>query len=196
VERGVSDGTFDIAFPYVPTPSRMKEFLYSRPVVWVGADTGLFVRKGHALEGVGFAGAALAGVPRLRLCRVRGYAEAEELQTPEAKGRFVAVDSTSDEECLRFLLRGRVDAFFYGESRLPALFEQARLAPLDLGRMDVRFRGTSYHFIVSRRLPDAPARLAQLDAAIEEVLEGKEADELVRRFTTHDVLATGPYSSR
>ncbi len=170
---GVLAGRFLGTFPYVRTPDRAMEMLFSDPLLEVRQLVYLSVHSGMAFNGPeDFRGR--------RVCAPVGYALPPELAELAAAGALTRESPADLPACVRMVASGRVDAFvideFTGRSAVAkaAAGEEIRVASLPYAR-------AGQHLILSRSLPEAAAILAAFNAGLKKLKDGGAFEEMLLR---------------
>ncbi|AWJ84652.1 amino acid ABC transporter substrate-binding protein [Azospirillum sp. TSH58] len=170
---GVLAGKFLGTFPYVRTPDREMEMLFSDPLlevrqlVYLSAHSGMVFRKPEDFRG-------------RTVCAPVGYALPPELAALAAAGALTRESPADLPACVRMAASGRVDAFvideFTGRSAVAKAMmgDEIRVAPLPYAR-------AGQHLILSRSLPEAAAILAAFNAGLRKLKDGGAFEEILRR---------------
>lgn len=174
---GVVGGKYLGGFPYVRTPEREAEVLFSDPLievrqlVYLSTRTPMDFRSPQDFKG-------------RSVCAPVGYALPAELAALVARGELTRESPADLPACVRMVAADRVDAFVIDE-----FTGQAAVASLVAGR-DIRIAERPYarvgqHLILSRANPDAAAVLAAFNSGLKKLKESGAFDEIVRRHLRH-----------
>lgn len=165
-------GRFDATFPYVKTPERERDFLYSDPLFTVRPVVFMPAERRFAYTGP-------ADLQGRRLCVGLGYAPPEVLQRMIEAGRLERVTAPSIAACPGLLAAGRAD-FFVQDLRIgTAIIARVGLTQTILPVSEPPFATSEIHFIVPRRRPDAAALIARFNAALAQLRTSGEYDRLL-----------------
>ncbi|MBF8162947.1 transporter substrate-binding domain-containing protein [Pseudomonas mendocina] len=153
--RGEYDGTF----PYVRSPQREADFLYSAPLYVT--EQHLFSRTEDRIE-IG----DLPGLAGRRLCYPLGWQPPQAIQELIEAGVLQRHSPLGLKECAQLLLLQRDDLFLadrgLGESALRAIGAEAG----QFHRSTTTLGNNTLHFIVSRRHPRAAELIARFDRGL------------------------------
>ncbi len=154
---GVVLGRFLATFPYVRTPEREREVLFSDPVVEVRQF--VYLSKRSAME---FHGGDSGGVTDFRgrtVCQPAGYALPAELEELVQLGRLTRHTPTDLGACMRMVAAGRADALVIDEYSAAAAIARAGLAE-DIRISERPFAVVTLHLVVGLATPGAEATVA------------------------------------
>lgn len=172
---GVLAGRFLATFPYVRTPEREREALFSDPVLEVRQLVYLSTHTRMAFAGPeDFKGRTV--------CAPIGYALPPEL-AEMVERRDLTRESPADlVACARMVATGRADVFVIDEYTGRAAVQRAGVA--DGIRIAERpYALAPQHLIVSRGNPEAGAVLAAFNAGLKKLKESGAFAEIVARHT-------------
>jgi polar amino acid transport system substrate-binding protein len=165
-------GRYDATFPYVRTPERERDFLYSdaliqaRQVVFMAADRRIAYRGPADLKG-------------LRVCAPLGYAPAAALQPMIDSGEVRQVSAASAAACPGLLVADRADVFIQDQRIGAALVAKAGLSGRIVAVSDPPVGITETHLIVPRSRPDADGLIARFNAALKQVMSSGDYQRLL-----------------
>lgn len=165
-------GRFDATFPYVRTPERERDFLYSEPLFQVRQSVFMptarrFAYRGHAdLKG-------------RRVCTPLGYAPAPVIQALIDSREAERVVAPSAASCPGLLVADRADYFIQDLRIGQALVGKAGLAHEVVAVSDPPFGVADIHFIVPRSRADAAGLIARFNAALAQVRTSGDYDRLL-----------------
>jgi len=165
-------GRYDATFPYVRTPERERDFLYSDALFQIRQAIFMPVARRFAYRGP----ADLSG---RRVCTPLGYAPAQGLQAMIDARQIERVTVANAAGCPSLLVADRAD-FFIQDLRIG----QALVAKADLAREVVPvseppFGVSEIHFIVPRSRADAAGLIARFNAALAQVRTSGDYDRLL-----------------
>ncbi len=170
---GVLAGKFLGTFPYVRTPDREKEMLFSDPLLEVRQLVYLSVHSSMEFRTPeDFRGRAV--------CAPVGYALPPDLAELAASGGLTRESPADLPACVRMVASGRVDAFlideFTGQRAVAKAMveDEIRVAPLPYAR-------AGQHLILARSTPEAAAILAAFNAGLKKLKSGGGMEEILRR---------------
>lgn len=176
-KRGYQDvlaGQFDATFPYLRSPQREADMLYSDPIYDILSVALFRAGSGHDYAGP----ASLKG---LSLCLPIGYGAAPPIAALIAAGAVHVEQPTTPDLCLMELAEGRVDVFISAadliEQRVVALFGAS--SPFARARMSVDRQ--SLHLIAPRTNPDAADLIRRFNAGLAALHKSGRYDEIVRQ---------------
>lgn len=158
-------------FPYLKTPERETEFLYSRPIY---ADRfRMFVRK-------------TAGLPvrwnQKLLCIPLGY-DTTQVQSFVQEHQMRLAQPPEINHCFKMLQVGRVDAVWVSQLVGWATRNQLFGKNSGIEAMDLNLVGsTDYFLIVSRKYPDAQSWLDRFNAGLKRIKDDGTYQRIVTRF--------------
>ncbi|WP_445680355.1 substrate-binding periplasmic protein [Radicibacter daui] len=171
----LSRGTVDLSFPYIRTPQRQAEMLYSRPLFEVVQR--LLIRRKDAGEAQ-----SLDWLKARNLCSPIGYGLPPEITELLASGQTRESQPDDSATCLDMLALGRTDAILVNESRLEAMLKQ-RPAERDLFTLaDFRVHYDTLHVIAGRQNPQAGALITALNRGLDAIAEDGRLAEIAARF--------------
>lgn len=173
------EGQIDGTFPYVPTPERLEQFRYSRPLASIKIR--LFTRSGTPL-----AMASMDRVAGQTLCIARGTAPSAPSRTLLKNNQVALVDGSDVATCLKLLLARRVDLMQTHEQIAYRMLRELG-HPIEsitpLGGDDPRsFEETGLHFIVSRQHPQSEALIETFDRGLATLRESGRFAEILSRY--------------
>lgn len=165
--RGVHVGTF----PYLRTPEREVDFLYSKPIY---ADQfRLFVRRDADTE---------HNWSKKTVCIPLGYDTTQISAFTTAHGIFIE-QPTEIASCFKMLISSRVDAVWVSELVGVATIESIWRKDANIRMLDLILVGAvDYFLIVSRQLPNAPKWLERFDAGLKRIRDNGTFQRIVDRY--------------
>lgn len=165
-------GRYDATFPYVRTPERERDFLYSDPLIQVRQAIFMATSRRFAYRGP-------ADLKGRRACTPLGYAPPPALQAMIEAGEVERVTAASAATCPGLLAADRAD-FIIQDMRIgQALVAKAGLARDVVVVSDPPFGTQDIHFIVPRRRPDAAGLIARFNAALAQLRTNGDYDRLL-----------------
>ncbi len=173
------EGQIDATFPYVPTPERLQQFRYSRPLATIKIR--LF-----ALQGTPLANLPMALVNGQTLCIARGSTPAIPSRRLLENQQVTQVESSDVAACLKLLLARRVDIVQTHEQIAYRTLRQLDV-PLEsiqpMGGDDpLSFEETGLHLIVSRSLPHGAELIETFDKGLALLRENGRFAEILSRY--------------
>jgi polar amino acid transport system substrate-binding protein len=176
-KRGYADvlaGVDDATFPYVRSPEREADMLYSDPIYDIVA-VALF-RAGSGRDYVG--PDSLKG---LNLCMPIGYAASPPIARLIASKAVSVEQPATADLCLKQLAEGRVDVFVAAadllDRRIAALFGQAPV----FFRAPTPVYSHSLYLIAPRTAPGATALIQHFDEGLAQIRADGRYDAIVQR---------------
>ncbi|CAO3421055.1 substrate-binding periplasmic protein [Azospirillum endophyticum] len=169
---GVVAGRFLATFPYVRTPEREREVLFSDPVIEVRQFVYLSNRSAmdfHGRDGGGFgggegglAGGLAGGLEDFRgrtICQPVGYALPSELEALVGQGLLARQTPPDLGACVGMVAAGRADVLVIDEYSGAAAVARSGLAD-DIRVSERPFAVVTLHLVVGRTVPGAEAAVA------------------------------------
>ena len=167
-------GDYDATFPYVRTPQREEEFLYSEPLFI--AEQHIFSRAGEVIE--------VDDVPSMqgrRLCYPLGWQPPPIIQQLVDDGQLSRHSPAGLHECARLLLMGR-DDFFISDRRLGETALRLTGEPIErFRRSNSAINRSTLHLIVPRSHPQAAVIIAQFNQGLAQLRASGEYQRLLER---------------
>ncbi len=174
---GVVAGKYLGSFPYVRTPERESEVLYSDPLmevrqlVYLSARTPMEFHTPRDFKG-------------RSVCAPVGYALPTELTAMIATGDLVRESPADLPACVRMVATDRVDAFIIDEFTGQAAVANV-VAERDIRVSDQPYARVGQHLVLSRANPEAPAVMAAFNSGLKKLKESGAFDEIVKRHLGH-----------
>jgi polar amino acid transport system substrate-binding protein len=163
---------FDATFPYVHTPERARDFLYSDALFEIRQAVFMPVARRFAWRGP-------ADLQGRRVCTPLGYAPAQALQAMIDAKQLERVTVANAAGCPGLLVADRAD-FFIQDLRIgQALLAKAGLTREIVAASEPPFGLTEIHFIVPRSRADAAGLIARFNAALAQVRASGDYDRLL-----------------
>lgn len=164
-------GRFVGTFPYLRTPEREVEFLYSRPIYT--DQFRLFVRRDDTVE---------SDWRNRRICVPLGYDTSQIAGFTQAHAIHIEVPPDVSH-CFKMLNGGRVDAVWVSalvgaETIASTLGQGAKVRRLDLTLVGP----VHYYLIVSRSLPNARAWVERFDQGLQQIHSDGTFQRIVKRY--------------
>lgn len=161
-------------FPYIRTPERERQFLFSAPLLEV--TNRVFVRRDAQLSFE-----RVEDLSGARGCMMLGGAHPRALQALIDAGRITVEAPDSLASCFRMLQAGRVDFVSINEWVAPYAAREA-LGHEDMVRpIGPPIEVLTQHLIVARSLPGAQVFIAQFDAALAKLRHSGDIEAIVAR---------------
>ena len=178
---GVVLGRFLATFPYVRTPEREREVLFSDPVIEVRQF--VYLSKRSTME---FHGGDSGGVTDFRgrtVCQPAGYALPAELEELVQLGRLTRHTPSDLGACMRMVATGRADALVIDEYSAAAAIARAGLAE-EIRVSERPFAVVTLHLVVGRATPGAEAMVAAFNDGLKTL---KQQGVYLRLLAAHTV---------
>lgn len=181
---GVVLGRFLATFPYVRTPEREREVLFSDPVVEVRQYVYLSKRSAMEFHGGGIGGNSGGGADfRGRtVCQPAGYALPAELEEMVQLGRLTRHTPSDLGACVRMVAAGRADALVIDEYSGAASIARAGLAE-EIRVSEQPFAVVTLHLVVGRATPGADAMVAAFNDGLKMLKQQGIYDRLLAAHT-------------
>lgn len=168
-------GDYDATFPYVHSPQRDQEYLYSAPLFTPVQH--IFSRAGEVIEVTD-----IASMLGKRLCFPLGWQPPLVLQQMLDGGQLMRHSPTGLDECAKLLLLGR-DDFFIADRRLGLAALHASGVPSSAFRRSTETLSSSaLHLIVPRNHPRAAALIEQFNQGLARLQTSGEYQRLIERY--------------
>jgi len=168
-------GEYDATFPYVRSPQREAEYLYSAPLFV--AEQHLFSRADEPIEMDD-----PASMRGKRLCYPLGWQPPKHIQELLDQQLLTRHSPVGLKECARLLLLGR-DDFFVADKRLGEAALRLTGAPLTRFRSSTRALSSSaLHLIVPRTHPRAAAIIEQFNQGLAALHASGEYQRLIEGY--------------
>lgn len=165
-------GEYDATFPYVRSPQREAEYLYSTPLFV--AEQHLFSRASEPFEID-----KPASMQGKRLCYPLGWHPPKIIQDLLEQNLLTRHSPTGLKECAHLLLLGR-DDFFVADKRLGEAALRSTGAPLSQFRSSTSALSSSaLHLIVPRTHPRAAAIIEQFNQGLAALQASGEYQRLI-----------------
>lgn len=162
---GVVAGRLLATFPYVRTPEREREVLFSDPVMEVRQFVYLSNRSGMDFHGRELDRNGHGDFDRLEdfrgrtICQPAGYALPAELEAMVGQGRLTRQTPSDLGACVRMVATGRADALVIDEFSGAAAVAKSGLAD-DIRVAERPFAAVTLHLVVGRATPGAEVTVA------------------------------------
>lgn len=183
---GVVLGRFLATFPYVRTPEREREVLFSDPVVEVRQFVYLSKRSAMEVQG-GDTGRDSGGAADFRgrtVCQPAGYALPAELEELVQLGRLTRHTPSDLGACMRMVAAGRADALVIDEYSAAAAIARAGLAE-EIRVSEKPFAVVTLHLVVGRATPGADAMVAAFNDGLKTLKRQGIYSRLLDAHTVH-----------
>lgn len=172
---GVVTGKFLGSFPYVRTPEREQDVLFSDPLLEVRQLVYLSTQSSMEFQ-------SPDDFKARAVCAPVGYALPPELHAMVQGGELTRESPADLTACVRMVASGRVDAFVIDEYTGQAAVDRAGAA--NEIRVAVHpFARVAQHLIVAKSNPEAAAVLAAFNTGLKKLKDGGAFDEIVKRHT-------------
>ncbi|MEO4047452.1 transporter substrate-binding domain-containing protein [Pseudomonas sp. CAU 1711] len=166
-------GQYDATFPYLPSPEREAEFLFSTPLYETTQK--VFSRSGEALEPAQLAGR--------RFCLPLGWQAPTPLLTLLESGRLQRHEPQDLATCARLVALGRDDFFVADDLLGQRAIRQAGVAH-ELQESRAVVARNRLHLIVPRNRPGAQALIERFNAGLTRLRDSGEYARIVQRHRT------------
>jgi len=157
------NGKFAGTFPYLKTPDREKDFLYSAVVVKL--QDRAFIKAGN--KKLDFANvASLAGTT---ICLPLGWAPSPKLTDMVKDGKIKKSSPKDISTCVKMVAGDRADYFVTDEAQGVAALKTGGVAAGAVVMSDVPLADNSLYLIASKSLPGSKDLLATFDKGLEAI---------------------------
>lgn len=173
--RGYEDtlrGRYDATFPYVRTPDRERDMLFSDALIQVRQIVFMAAARRFAYRGP-------ADLKGRRICTPLAYAPAVALQPMLDSGEVQRVTAPSAASCPGLLVADRADVFVQDQRIGAALVARAGLTRDIVAVSEPPVGLTEIHLIVPRSRPDAAGLIARFNAALAQLRTSGDYDRLL-----------------
>ncbi|ALG71167.1 amino acid ABC transporter substrate-binding protein [Azospirillum thiophilum] len=190
---GVVAGRFLATFPYVRTPERESEVLFSDPVIEVRQFVYLSNRTAmtfHGPTGDREETAGSSGAEEFRgrtVCQPVGYALPPELEALVERKGLTRQTPSDLGACVRMVATGRADAFIIDEYSAAAAIARSGLAD-DIRMSERPYAVVTFHLVVGRATPGADSTVA----AFNDGLKALKSQGAYRDLLTSHTLPPPP----
>ena len=166
---------YDGTFPYIRTPEREADFLYSEPLYRVQQH--IFSRSNETYEPE-----QLSALRGKRFCYPLGWQPPKALQEMVERGELTRHEPSGLDECARLLLLRR-DDFFVADARLGETSLQLSGAARDqFHRSEGIFPSNALHLLIPRRHPQAHALLNEFNRGLASLHSSGRYQKLLEQF--------------
>lgn len=165
-------GRYDATFPYVRTPERERDVLYSDPLFQVRQSVFMPTQRR-------FAYGSPADLKGRRVCTPLGHAPAPAIQAMIDSNEAARVNAPSAASCPGLLVADRADYFIQDLRIGQALVAKAGLSREVVAVSEPPFGQSEIHLIVPRSRADAAALIARFNAALAQVRTSGDYDRLL-----------------
>jgi polar amino acid transport system substrate-binding protein len=182
---GVVAGRFLATFPYVRTPEREREVLFSDPVIEVRQFVYLSNRSGMEFRGRTGPDDSdlLEDFQGRTVCQPVGYALPAELEAMAGQGRLTRQTPSDLGACARMVATGRADALVIDEFSGAAAIAKSGLAD-DIRVAERPFAVVTLHLVVGRATPGAETTIAAFNDGLKTL---KQQGVYRQLLTSHTV---------
>ncbi|SFR64816.1 amino acid ABC transporter substrate-binding protein, PAAT family [Marinobacter daqiaonensis] len=149
-------GHYDAVLPYLETPSRQEDFLFSEPVF--KADTYAYVSAGSDIHAD-----SMTGLEGLTYCNPLGYADGEKLGQMRSEGKITRLTAPHLNNCFRMLLAGRADFVKINHYVARYSLHHSELPHNAIRALPFVVERVSLHLMVPRTRPEAEELVDEFD---------------------------------
>ncbi|HYD99440.1 MAG TPA: transporter substrate-binding domain-containing protein [Alphaproteobacteria bacterium] len=168
------EGDYDATFPYLRTPEREREFLFSRPLL----ETRQMLFSAPRAK---LTGRSLDELRGRIACTPNGYALPAEFAPMLSSGNL-SVDRRSDlATCLRRVAAGRNDFVVLDEVLGRAAMAEAAVPAEAVVVVPAPVQGIALHLIVSRQRPEGAALIAEFDRGLAALRSSGAYERILKR---------------
>ena len=168
-------GQFDATFPYIVSPERQAEFLYSDPL-YIGEQF-IFTRTGEQIDS-----ATEQSLKGKRFCYPLGWQAPEPIDQLVAEGKLHRHSPQGMSECAQLLLLER-DDFFLAERRMGAMvMESMGAAAGQFTHSREPINRNTLHLVIPRTLPEAQWLMDEFNLGLAALHASGEYQRLVEGF--------------
>jgi polar amino acid transport system substrate-binding protein len=170
-----SQGKYAATFPYIRTPEREQEFLYSEPIYTFNQH--IYSRAGEVYEPDNLS--ALAGK---RLCYPLGWSPPVVIQQMIERGELYLHTPKSLDACAQIVLLKRDDFFLANDLLGNIVLRRMGEQRAGLRTSATRFPTNTLHFIVPRNEPQAGSLLVSFNQGLAELQASGEYQQLIELY--------------
>ena len=184
-----TQGKYAATFPYIRTPEREQDFLYSEPLYTLNQR--LYSRVGEVFEPDNLP--ALAGK---RFCYPLGWQPPAVIQQMIERGEFSRHTPKTLDACAQLLLLQRDDFFLANAELGDLLLRRMGAQQVALRTSTSSFPSNTLHFLVPRNYPEASKLVHSFNQGLAALRASGEYQQLIERYlqppaSGTDALAAG-----
>lgn len=165
-------GRYDATFPYVRTPEREGDYLYSDPLIQ--AQPAIFMAAARR-----FTYRSVADLKGRRVCTPLGYAPAPQVRALLDHNEAERVTAPSVAACPGLLVAGRADYFIQDQRIGLAVVAKAGLTREVIAAPGAPFGTQELHVIVPRSRAGAADLIGRFNAALRQLRNSDDYDRLL-----------------
>ena len=170
-----SQGKYPATFPYVRTPEREQEFLYSAPIFTFNQR--LYSRAGEVYEPDN-----LPALQGKRFCYPLGWQPPTAIQQMLDSGELTAHNPKTLAACAEFLLLDRDDFFLANAVLANMVLRQMGEQALALRTSESSFPTNTLHLLVSRNYPQANSLIERFNQGLASLFESNQYQQLIELY--------------
>ena len=168
-------GEYDATFPYVPTPEREQDYLYSAPLMLV--EQHIFSRAEDPIESI-----EPALMQGRSVCIPLGWQASAVIQALLDQGVLARHTPIGIKECARLVMIGRDDFFVANRPIGDAALQLVGASNGELRRSIESISRSSLHFIVPRTHPRGTEIISTFDAALASLRDSGTYQQIVEGY--------------
>jgi polar amino acid transport system substrate-binding protein len=169
------NGKYDAILPYIETPERDEEYLFSVPVF--KADSYAYVMADSKIDAN-----SLAGLKGRKYCNPLGFADGIALQEMQSKGEITRLSAANLESCFKMLAIGRVDFIKINHYVAKYVMRQMDLSADDIRKLPFLVERISLHVMVPKTRRNAQALVSEFDRAFSEMNQSGRIQEWTQDY--------------
>ncbi|MYL25193.1 MULTISPECIES: substrate-binding periplasmic protein [Halomonadaceae] len=173
--RETLKGRYDAALPYIETPSRQQDYLFSVPIF--RTDTFAYVRADSELDA-----RSLEGLKGLTYCNPVGFTDEDALKTMREKGQITRVKPANLRSCFRMLTAGRVDFVKINHHVAEHIVSESELSAEAVRPLPFVVEEVSLHFMVPKTRPGAAELIDEFNRRFRAMKQEGRIEALKRAY--------------
>ena len=185
--RETLKGHYDAILPYVESPARRQDYLFSIPIFAV--DSFAYVAADSKLDAD-----SLEGLRGRTYCNPIGFTDEDALQAMRSNGELVRIKAATLKSCFRMLKAGRVDFVKINAYVADYVIAASDLKPDAIRPLPFVVETVSLHLMVPKTRPDAEALISTFNRRLKsmdhrgriEVLKGDYLEAITPANATSD----------
>ena len=170
-----SQGKYPATFPYVRTPEREQEFLYSAPIFTFKQH--IYSRAGEVYEPDN-----LPALKGKRFCYPLGWQPPAAIQQMLDSGELTPHNPKTLAACAELLLLNRDDFFLANAMLADTVLRQMGEQGLALRISESSFPTNTFHLLVSRNYPQGENLIQHFNQGLASLFESNQYQPLIERY--------------
>ena len=184
--REALEGQYDAVLPYVVTPGRQEDYLFSVPIFETRAFA--YVMKDSELDA-----RSLEGLRGLTYCNPIGFTDEDALEKMRSDGLITRFTPASLESCFNMLRAGRVDFVKTNELVADYVIAASDLSTDEIRSLPFVVEEVALHLMVPRARPGAEALIDEFNERFRTMKDSGRIDALRKSYLESIDSGTGPH---